>query len=125
VARAGETLVWWLVLVGVWVSTLSTVTAQEVVAATVAGLPCAVAATVARRTYRGRWKPVRAWRLPVAILRDCAALLSRDSAIRRIPVQPKEKAVQTMVVSASPGTVVLDDEGRSLVVHAVGREARE
>jgi hypothetical protein len=32
------------------------------------------------------------------------------------------KAVKTVIVSASPGTVVLDDEGESLLVHDLGDE---
>jgi hypothetical protein len=37
-------------------------------------------------------------------------------------VEPIRKAVRTVVVSASPNTVVLDDKDGSLRVHAVGRE---
>ncbi|MEV4317055.1 hypothetical protein [Actinocrispum sp. NPDC049592] len=120
-ARAGETLLWWVALVGLWVSTLSTITTQELVAAAVAGVPCALVAMFARRAYGGEWRLSRAWSLPVAIVRDCAKLFSRETGIHRIPVEPHEKAVKTMVVSASPGTVVLDDED-DLTVHTLGRQ---
>ena len=123
-ARAAETLIWWLVLVGVWTSTLSTVSAEELVVAGCCGLACAVLATTARAVYRGSWRLARAWTLPVDIIRDCAALFSRESVVRRVTVSPAAKAVRTLVVSASPGTVVLDDEGDALTVHAVGRAAR-
>jgi hypothetical protein len=125
VAKAGETLVWWLLLIGLWISTLSTVTGQELLVAAVAGLPCAVVATVGRRVYGGRWRPARAWTLPLKIVRDCATLFSRQAAVRRIPVRADVKAVETVIVSVSPATVVLDDKDGSLLVHALGREGRE
>jgi multisubunit Na+/H+ antiporter MnhE subunit len=124
VAKAGETLLWWILLVAVWISTLNSVTAQELVVASVAGLACALVATSTRGAYRGSWKLSRAWSLPLAVVRDCATLFSRDAAVRRVPLRPKEKAVKTLIVSAAPGTVVLDDKGQSLLVHALGREAR-
>lgn len=119
-ARAVESIVWWAVLVGVWLCTLSTVTTQELVLAAVAAVPCALVATALRAAYQGRWKPTRAWSLPMRIVRECASLFSRAS-LRKIPVDTARKAVKTVVVSASPGTVVLDDKDDELLVHSLGR----
>jgi multisubunit Na+/H+ antiporter MnhE subunit len=121
-ARAVESVVWWAVLVGVWLTTLSAVNWQDLLVAAVLAVPCAVAATLLRGAYDGRWRPARAWTLPVEIARGCAALFSRRAELRRIPVTALRKGVKTVVVSASPGTVVLDDDGDSLLVHALGDE---
>jgi hypothetical protein len=121
-ARAIESAVWWAVLVGVWLTTLSAVNWQDLLAAALFAVPCAVVATLVRGAYGGRWRPVRAWKLPVEILRGCAALVSSRAQFRKIPVSSLRKGVKTVVVSASPGTVVLDDDGDSLLVHALGDE---
>ena len=121
-ARAIESAVWWAVLVGVWLTTLSAVDAPDLFLAAVAAVPCALVATLVRGVYRGRWRPASAWTLPVAVVRGCAALVKRHTELRRIPVQTVRKAVKTVVVSAAPGTVVLDDDGDSLLVHALGDE---
>ncbi|REH39386.1 hypothetical protein BCF44_113241 [Kutzneria buriramensis] len=113
---------WWAVLVGIWLTTLSSVDAQDLVLAAALAVPWAIAATLVRRAYGGRWRPAQAWTLPWQVLRGCAALFSRHAELREIQVQPIRKAVKTVVVSASPNTVVLDDKGSSLRVHALGRE---
>lgn len=86
-ARAVETLVWWVVLVAVWITTLSSPNAQDLVAAAVTGLVCAYVATVVGRVYRKPWKLTKAWK--------------------------------TLVMSAWPATVVLDDREDSLRVHTL------
>jgi hypothetical protein len=121
-AGAVETAVWWAVLVGIWLTTLSSVDGQDLVLAAVLAVPCAIVATLVRRAYGGRWRPARAWTLPWQVLRGCAALVSRRAELREIPVRPIRKAIKTVVVSASPNTVVLDDKDDSLRVHALGRE---
>ncbi len=113
---------WWAVLVGVWLTTLSTVNWQDLLVAAVVAVPCALAAALLRGVYRGCWRPANAWTLPSAVVRGCAALFSRHTALRHIPSDPVRKAVKTVIVSASPGTVVLDDEGESLLVHDLGDE---
>jgi multisubunit Na+/H+ antiporter MnhE subunit len=114
--------VWWAVLVGVWLTTLSAVNWQDLLVAAALAIPCAVAATLLRVAYGGRWRPARAWTLPVEIARGCAALSSRQTELRRMPVSSLRKGVKTVLVSASPGTVVLDDDDDSLLVHALGDE---
>ncbi|MFI9383400.1 hypothetical protein [Kutzneria sp. NPDC052558] len=121
-ARAVESAVWWVVLVGVWLTTLNAVNWQDLLVAAVAAVPCALLATLVRATYRGRWRPASARALPAEVARGCVALFRRRTTLRHEKVRPLQKAVRTVIISASPGTVVLDDEGDSLLVHALGDE---
>jgi multisubunit Na+/H+ antiporter MnhE subunit len=114
-------LVWWCALVAVWLTAAGTVTIQELVLAGVTGVACAWAAVVLRGIYGGEWRLVSAWGLPVAIVRESGALFSGHANVRRVDVRPAVKAVRTLVLSASPGTVVLDDKDGSLLVHTLGR----
>ncbi|HTI27634.1 MAG TPA: hypothetical protein VL652_42010 [Kutzneria sp.] len=121
-SRAVESGVWWAVLVGVWLTTLSTVNWQDLLVAAVLAVPCAIIATLVRRVYDGRWQPASAWQLPLDIARGSGALFSRRARLREIPVSAVRKGVKTIVVSASPGTVVLDDKDDALLVHVLGDE---
>jgi hypothetical protein len=121
-SRAVESGVWWAVLVGVWLTTLSTVNWQDLLVAAALAVPCAIIATLVRQGYGGRWRPASAWRLPLEITRGSAALFSRRARLQEIPVSAVRKGVKTIVVSASPGTVVLDDQDDALLVHALGDE---
>jgi multisubunit Na+/H+ antiporter MnhE subunit len=137
-----EVAFWWAVGIGLWLLTLSSVSTQELVAAVVTGLPCAVMAVLARRAVRGPLRPRPAWLrwslpVPVAVLTDsvrvlavaAGALLGRripDGDLRRVAL-PRDRdatdwqnrqAAAVVLVSASPGTVVLDvdpDSGEALV----------
>ena len=137
-----EVALWWVACVGTWLLTLSSVNTAELVAAVAAGLPCAVVAVLARRAVRGPLSPRPAWLrwllpVPVAVLADSArvlgvaagALLGRripEGRLRRVPL-PKDhaegdwqnrQAAAVILVSASPGSVVLDvdpDSGEALV----------
>lgn len=125
-AKIVEGAVWWAVLVGVWVLTLTSVTLAEVVVAGVAGVPCAVAATAARAAHGAVWRPgaalVRSLPLvPVEVVRDLVRGPS-DGTVRTVPVA--EPGVATVLLSLSPGTVVLDDDGQALTVHATDEESR-
>ena len=113
---------WWAVLVGVWLTTLSAVNWQDLLVAAVLAVPSAIIATLVRQGYGGRWRPASAWRLPLEIARGFGALFSRRAGLREIPVSAMRKGVKTIVVSASPGTVVLDDKDDALLVHALGDE---
>jgi multisubunit Na+/H+ antiporter MnhE subunit len=121
-SRAVESGVWWAVLVGVWLTTLSTVNWQDLLVAAVLAVPCAIIATLGRRVYDGRWQPASAWHLPLDIARGSGTLFSRRARLREIPVSAVRKGVKTIVVSASPGTVVLDDKDDALLVHVLGDE---
>jgi multisubunit Na+/H+ antiporter MnhE subunit len=128
--------------VGTWLLTLSSVNTAELVAAVAAGLPCAVVAVLARRAVRGPLSPRAAWLrwllpVPVAVLADSARVLAVAAGAlvgRRIPegdlrrvTLPRDRsagdwqnrqAAAVILVSASPGSVVLDvdvDSGEALV----------
>lgn len=130
-ARVTEVVVWWAVLVAVWMFTLSSVSIQETVVSVIAGLPCALTATAARTAYGREWRPRLRWfralvLLPGAIIQDTARVLTRPSSLgtrRAVPVSSDEahRALATVAVSATPGTVVLDDspEHAELLVHAL------
>jgi multisubunit Na+/H+ antiporter MnhE subunit len=141
-----ELLLWWAVGVGLWSLTLSSVTRAELVAAVLSALPCAVLAVLARRAVRGPLSPRLAWLrwlvpVPVAVVVDsvrilglaAGVLLGRpipDGDLRRISLprddDPQDwqnrQAAATVLVTASPGTVVLDvdpDSGEMLL-HELG-----
>lgn len=137
----GETLSWWLATGAVWVVTLTTRTAQELVAAAVCTLPCAAAAHAARRANRGswrfrlgwlRWAPAVAGELPAQTAQVWAYILipSRrpQSAVGSV-VLPEEPAsvaaarrtAASLALATTPGTVVLDAAARTVRVHRAGQ----
>jgi multisubunit Na+/H+ antiporter MnhE subunit len=143
-AVAAEVLCWWAAATGVWLLTLSSVNAAELVVALACGLPCGLAARAARVAVGGRWT-VRArwmwWLAPLAIsvLSDTARVLFRavrhddvDSDAGRlvdVPLPADEgqdiaagrAAVATLVMSSTPGTFVVQDdrERRVLRLHSL------
>jgi multisubunit Na+/H+ antiporter MnhE subunit len=148
VVRLVEVAAWWAVLVLFWMATLSAASLAEWAVACLAALPCALAATAARAVAGGGWR-VRAgwsrWLLPLARVVPAEtvrvlALAARDRrapdpgedparALRRIPLPESEAedratgrgAVATALLSATPGTLVVDapPEERALLVHAL------
>jgi multisubunit Na+/H+ antiporter MnhE subunit len=142
-----EVALWWAACTGTWLLTLSSVSTPELVAALAAGLACAGVAVLARRAVRGPLHPRPAWLrwllpVPVAVLADSVrvlgvaggVLLGRripDGELRRVtlPRDPdpadwqNRQAAAVVLVSASPGTVVLDvdaDTGEALVHDLAG-----
>jgi multisubunit Na+/H+ antiporter MnhE subunit len=129
-----EVAAWWAVLVLVWLATLTAFSCQELVTAAVLALPCAVAARAARRaagvhwTFRPRWAR---WLLaaPTAILHDTAGVLllavkrREEDSFREVPMPEHpdggQAALATTVLSATPGSVVVDADDNHLLVHAV------
>jgi len=146
VTRLAETVVWWAVGIGVWLLTLSSVSAPDVVAAVVAALPCAVLAVAARRAVEGSWAPqLRRLRqvlpLPVAVGADTVRLLGRAAAVlaghpipagdlREVHLErdrgaerwAAHQATAVALVSASPGSVALhvDEKTGQLLLHMLG-----
>jgi multisubunit Na+/H+ antiporter MnhE subunit len=131
-----EVVVWWLALSGLWVLTLATPSAPELVAAGVAAVPCAAAAFFARRAMRGSWRPRAGWlkwwvSVPVAAVKETAAALVtvarhpsagtfEEVAVPDEPAPEHEArlATATVVVGCTPGTMVVTsppDEHRLLV----------
>jgi hypothetical protein len=61
VGRAVEILCWWVLLTGLWLVTLSSVSAPELLAAGLCAIPCAFTAQTARRAMNGAWRPAPRW----------------------------------------------------------------
>jgi hypothetical protein len=146
VGRAAiEVAVWWAVLTVVYIATLSVVTGPELLGAAACAAACAVLAVAARRAARARWRPERRWTgwlapLAVSIAADTvrlfALVLPRLFAGRpsggklRTMAQPGDerarsaarRAFGTLVLSASPGSIVLDwpADGSPIVLHELG-----
>lgn len=144
-SAAAEVLWWWGASVAIWTLTLSSVPAQELIAAACCGLPSAVLARAGRKAVGGRWRPRprwTAWLLPllVAVPADAVRLLavtvrqfvarSADPGeLRKIEMPAGEEpevaaaryAMAVLTVSATPGTFVADSdpEEDTIVVHTL------
>lgn len=144
-----EFLFWEAACTGVWLLTTSSIGTPELVAALVCALPCAVLAVLARHAVEGSWLPRAGWTrwllpLPVAAVADTARVL-RLAVVSLLgrPVPAGEVRTLTLthdragrqwrarqsaavvLVSAAPGTVVLDvepDDGET-VLQALGSGA--
>lgn len=138
--------IWWAVLVLFWLATLTEVSWQEVVAAGAAAVLGALVAHVVDREHRGGWRPRSRWArgllvLPWAVPHDATRVLAtafkRDGELDTVQLggqntkarQAAHEAVATVVLSATPGTVVLDaNSGHDkLLVHRMppGRQEWE
>jgi multisubunit Na+/H+ antiporter MnhE subunit len=129
-----EVLAWWPVLVLVWLATLNSYSSEELVTAAALALPCAVAARAARRaagvhwTFRPKWAR---WllALPPAVGHDTAGVLllamkrSGVDRFREVPMPEHpdggQEATATAILSATPGSVVVDAHDNVLLVHSV------
>ncbi|QIS14416.1 Na+/H+ antiporter subunit E [Nocardia arthritidis] len=140
IASAVEAGAWWVVCVLIWLATVTVFTVQELLAACVFGVPCALVAQRARLAVRGSWRPppelprllpalvaavaadsAGALRLAVRTGREFGErteipLAETDSGARR----SGREAAATMLFSATPGTIVVDsvEDGKKLVAHA-------
>jgi multisubunit Na+/H+ antiporter MnhE subunit len=133
-----EVTAWWVVLVLVWIATLATVTVQELVVAGVLAVPCAYLARLGRQAVGVSWPMRASWlrwllRVPWAVLHDtvAVALLAarpdrpQDDRFREIPLSDQDgpstgaarEAAATLVLSAAPGSVVVDVHDHHLLVH--------
>jgi hypothetical protein len=139
-----EAAAWWTALVGIWITTLASVTWPEVWVAAAAALPCAIVTVVVRRVLGERWRPglrPLGWlfALPGAVLVDTLRVLvlppgaarrqprTRDLRRIRLPADAADAraatslAAATALVSATPATVVVDSrpDERQLVLHTL------
>lgn len=140
-----EVLFWWAACAGIWLLTLSSVSLPELLVAAGCALPCAVLAVTARRAVRGSWPLQPDWLrwlppLPVAVVADGVRVLGRGAGvlIGRVPTGElrtvqlhrdraagrwrTRQALATVLVTATPGTVVLDvaEDSGEMRVHALG-----
>lgn len=136
-----EALTWAGVCFGVWVATLSALTAPELWLGAGVSVGCGVLAVAGRRSLGDRWAAPSRWLrpallLPVAVPLDAArafwSVLRRDPGrFASVPVAggrgtgavaEGRRATYVLLTSATPGSVVLDvdpDTGEALV-HLVG-----
>jgi multisubunit Na+/H+ antiporter MnhE subunit len=134
-ARVVEIAVWWAVLLLVWLATLNAFSFEELSLAAGLAVPSAFAARAARIAAGGhwrvdprwiRWLPVTAW----TILHDTVSVLRlaagpdrpEDDSIDTIPLDDDRddrghEALATLVLSTSPGSVVVDADRDRLLVH--------
>lgn len=141
-----EVVFWWAACVGVWLLTLSSMSLAEVLTTTGCALPCAVLAVVARHAVGGSWPVQPGWFrwllvLPAAVVADGARVLGIAATVlagRRVPSGDEHtvqlhrdgqagrwhtrQALATVLVSATPGTVVLDvaEDSGEMRVHTLG-----
>jgi multisubunit Na+/H+ antiporter MnhE subunit len=143
-AAAAEIGWWWAAAVAIWALTLSSVPPQELIAAAICGLPCAIAARAGRKAVSGHWWPRlgwAAWLLPflAAVPADAGRLLmvtirrlvtrEQPGDMREYPMPAAEPrdvaaarhALAVLTVSATPGTFVVDSdpEEDKIVVHTL------
>ena len=143
-AVAAEVLWWWAAACGVWLLTLSSVNAAELVVALACALPCGLAAWAARVTLGGRWRPRPQWvwwLAPLAVSAFTDAVRVLLLAVRRhdvdrgagrlvdVPLPHSDAedvatgraAVATLVLSSTPGTLVVqgDPERGVLTLHSL------
>lgn len=134
---------WWACCVGVWLLTLSSVSGAEVGVASGSAVPCALAAILARRALRASWRGELRWVawLPILIAQvalDTARIFGavavgragrRGSPPKLTPVRVDGRGARgalrqglaALVVSASPGSLVVDVDRSELSVHFLWR----
>jgi hypothetical protein len=122
-----EVLVWWGLTLGVWLITLSAVSAQEAEVAVPVALLCGVVAVAGRRAADNVWGLRPGWLLPLAalpvtVVSDTAQVLAsavtrRAGRFEEVPVHGGKgsgpaaagrRALATFLVGASPGSYVVD-----------------
>lgn len=113
-----------------WLSTASSLTVPETVAAAVSAIPCALLAGAARRALREVSRPRLSWwrwfaRVPKTAVTETVAVLRTRGPGRTetLPV-PEDRlaarqAVATVAIGLSPGTIVADvpERDAAIVVH--------
>lgn len=152
-ASVGEVLVWWVVLVGIWLCTLSSPSASEMGVSVASGLLCALVAVPVRRALHARWHPQLSWLrwllpLPAAVLADMVRLFAlalrprrataaggddKDGELSEIQLPADDhphragirRALASLALSATPATYVVDSrpEDNVLIVHSLGSGA--
>lgn len=145
--RAVEVVVWWALAYAVWLLSLSTVPLQELAVAALCALPCGVAAAGARWAIGESWAVKPRWLrpmlvLPFAIVSDAIQVLfsalrlqPSEGRFQRVPSSATgsdahargRRALATGLVTASPGSYVLDvdpDSGEMLIHSLASRGPR-
>lgn len=132
-AKVVEIAVWWAVLLLVWLASLNAFSFAELGTAAGLALPCAFAARAGRIAAGGRWRLDWHWArwllsVPWAILHDTVSVLRLamgpdrpdDDSIDAVELEGRgagHEALATLVLSTSPGSVVVDADEDRLLVH--------
>jgi multisubunit Na+/H+ antiporter MnhE subunit len=138
IRAVGEVGAWSVVLVGVWVATLTVATGGDVLVGVLCAVPVGIVARLARRALGPPVQPPAEafrWlallppavvgdllRLPAAIARAAARKDSGSGEFRDVPVARPGAARATWaawILSASPGSYAVDVDDRRLRVHAL------
>jgi multisubunit Na+/H+ antiporter MnhE subunit len=140
---AGEIVLWWVITYAVWLATLSSFPATQLVVAATCTLPCAVAAPAARRVNGGgwrfrfgwlKWMAMVVWDVPVQTVQAWryALLPRRRRAVMTVVPLPAEddrtaagrRALSTLSFSSTPGTVVCDGDAQlaRILLHRLGQQ---
>lgn len=140
-----EVVVWWALMVGVWVITLSSAPPMELYISAAAALPCALLMPRVRRTVEAAWRPDWRWSrwflvLPFSVLADTVRVFAAvfvhavtrrplEVELTEIRLQPHDDparaaahgALAMVTVSATPGSFVMDSrpERHALVLHQI------
>ncbi|MBF6277537.1 MULTISPECIES: Na+/H+ antiporter subunit E [Nocardia] len=136
-----EAAAWWLICVLIWQATVTVAAWEELIAAAVPALPCAVAACAARRAVGGSWRPparLPRWvaRTALTVVRDGAGALALVARGRRpagrfieLPLpatgstaqRDGREAAATILLSATPGSLVVysDPEHSRIRLHTL------
>lgn len=141
VPALAEILLWWVLTTAVWLATVTSFTAAEILAAVVCTLPGAVAARAARQANGGQWRLRIGWlRLIPIVLRDVpvqavqvwryALTARRRGVISTVtlpadpePVAAARRAVAVLAFATTPGSVVIDSvPGEEILLHRVRPE---
>ncbi|MBO0866015.1 MAG: Na+/H+ antiporter subunit E [Mycobacterium sp.] len=137
-AALAEILLWWLLTTAIWLATVTSFTAAEMLAAVVCTLPAAVAARAARQANGGQWRLRIGWlRVIPIVLRDVpvqaaqvwryALTARRRGVISTVtlpadpePVAAARRAMAVLAFATTPGSVVVDSvPGGEMVLHRV------
>lgn len=133
---------WWVLLAGLYVALISTITGWELLTGLTLGLLIAILAVATRSAERKAYRPSWAWLgwllpLPGAVVVDTGrlalvlaqrVLLRRDvrGSFRRVqlprvddgPRDAARRALASVALSATPGTVVVDvDSDNGVLLH--------
>lgn len=144
VTAAFEVVVWWGLMLGIWVLTLSSVPLEELIVAVAASLPCAVAVCASRRAAGGRWRPHLGWvtwlapvvaavwadlgRVMVVAVKAMLGLEQPAGELRSVQLPAEggarasaRHAIGAIFLSSTPGTFVMDEDPdtSTLVVHSI------
>jgi hypothetical protein len=139
VAGLVEVVAWWVVGVLVWWATVSPISVPETVAAALCAPACALAARAARRAVGARWRVRARWlrwlgALPQAVVADTTRLArlwwgrpDAGGTVQEATLDPSSdpavatthRALAAAVLSAAPGSVVMEVEGDELRLHVL------